>query len=335
MVDALNKLYDSWAYLPVHTPMLDYAQPYQELLSAHDQERVFHLVGRDGHILMLRWDITLFLVKQYHRLTEGVELPLRLSYADSIIRHQDELDISRNEFFQTGVELIGAPGPEGDLEVILLLAESLEKLGLNAVIHIGSRAVFNAAFHRLGAGTQDELSCAIRLRETETMHSSISSYPDLDCDFLVRCFSTIANADDTALVEGLISRAQGQLAAELTQLHQLVSQLRSLAPSTEFRLDLSESGTQRYHSGVVFQAYAEDFDSAIAMGGRYDHLLSRMACPHGAVGFSIMLSKISAAGKGNTFQSGETIKLKPSHSDFSARLTEARYLRSQGKRVSL
>ena len=61
------------------------------------------LVDRDGEILMLRWDITLFLIKQVRSLLPESKGPLRLCYADSILRHQEAEDISRNEFSRPGL----------------------------------------------------------------------------------------------------------------------------------------------------------------------------------------------------------------------------------------
>ena len=37
------------------------------------------------------------------------------------------------------------------------------------------------------------------------------------------------------------------------------------------RIDLSEVGSQPYHSGLVFSVYAPGIGSAIAAGGRYDY----------------------------------------------------------------
>src|ERR1035437_8248913 len=78
LVQALTELYDRWAYPPVHTPLVDFSRSYAGLVPEKDLKRVYHLVDRDGEILMLRWDLTLFLIKQVRSLLSEAPLPLRL-----------------------------------------------------------------------------------------------------------------------------------------------------------------------------------------------------------------------------------------------------------------
>jgi len=331
LVRSLDTLFDSWGYLPVHTPLLDYASPYDALISKEDSNRIYHLIGRDGDVLMLRWDITLFLVKLLQGTLRDAKLPLRLSYADAILRHQDELDISRNETFQTGVELIGTPGPDADAEALLLLAQSMKVIGLDAVIHVGSREVFNLSSVGLSEPVRDELSQAIVLRDRETIKSLV---PDKG-SVLADCFSLITEAIDAPkAVSGLVKHLPDGTKPALESLAQLLTLSRELMPDARFRLDLSELGSQRYHSGIVFQSYAEGQDSAIAMGGRYDRLMSTLGFPQPAIGFSIMLSKISAKSADTTTIVAE--KLDPSvGKNFKERFLKAQELRANGKRVQL
>ena len=58
---------------------------------------------------------------------------------------------------------------------------------------------------------------------------------------------------------------------ELEQIAELVTTAAQLAPPGRFRIDLSEVGSQPYHSGLVFSVYAPGIGSAIAAGGRYDY----------------------------------------------------------------
>ncbi|MDT8298013.1 MAG: ATP phosphoribosyltransferase regulatory subunit, partial [Spirochaetaceae bacterium] len=135
----------SWGYLPVLTPVFDYYETYRPLLNHAQEERSYRFPDRDGELLMLRSDITLFLAKQMGLTLDGAKLPRRVYYADSILRHQEEEDISSDEFFQSGAELIGLPGQDGDLEVLMLLRDLMDAMRLPEWrMHIGSRAVLDA-----------------------------------------------------------------------------------------------------------------------------------------------------------------------------------------------
>jgi ATP phosphoribosyltransferase regulatory subunit len=293
----LRKLFSSWGYLPVQTPVLDFYDIYRPLLDPSAAENTYRLIDREGELLLLRSDVTLFLAKQLGRLS-GQELPLRVFYADTILRHQDAEDISKNEFYQLGAEFIGAPGIFADLEILMLLVLSLETVGLpDYRIHLGSRTVFRAAFPDMPDKTAQEALRAVSRRDAGSLKEIISGfgYGSDRTDYLVNLFLYIGGA------EGLMDlRVQGKalgympdaLEKSLSYLDAVWKQLEATGAAGVFRLDLSETASQAYYTGIVFQAYKEGIDSAFASGGRYDNLLSRFGFDAPSTGFSIMLRKI-------------------------------------------
>ena len=342
LVQALNELYDSWAYLPVHTPLVDFSRSYEGLVPEKDLKRVYHLVDRDGEILMLRWDLTLFLVKQVGSLLSEAPLPLRLCYADSILRHQDSEDISHNEFFQTGAELIGRAGPDGDLEVLLLLHQALTTLNLPATIHLGNRRLFNLAFGDQDTPLSRELIRAIAGRDftrAAEIAVGISVFDLAQTQAIIAIFSLIGTAAEISTkIDQVAAHLPASVLAEAQTTIAFAESATSLAPSIDIHLDFSELGGQSYYSGLVFQAYADGVSSAIASGGRYDRLLERLGNPAPAAGFSIMLSKIAAI----SHLQGESIspivdlgKSEDPPKSFAGRYSQAATLRAAGNRVAL
>ncbi|MDR1932692.1 MAG: ATP phosphoribosyltransferase regulatory subunit [Spirochaetales bacterium] len=293
-VQGLKKFFASWGYLPVQTPVFDFYDIYRPFFDHAAAEKIYRLVDREGDLLMLRSDATLFLAKQLGRL-ENSSLPLRVFYADTILRHQDAEDISRNEFYQIGAELIGEGGSFADLEALMLLAGCLQTAGLEDYrIHLGSREVFGAAL----PDTDDkQAAAAVSLRDAPALEDILSR---AGCEkekagFLVQLFLYIG---DSGGLEELAARgkARGYINCDLEKaldyLSLLWAQLEELGVSGLFRLDLSETASQGYYTGIVFQAYKEGIDSAFASGGRYDKLLARFGFDAPSVGFSLMLSKI-------------------------------------------
>jgi ATP phosphoribosyltransferase regulatory subunit len=293
----LRKLFSSWGYLPVQTPVLDFYDIYRPLLDPSAAENTYRLIDREGELLLLRSDVTLFLAKQMGRLS-GQELPLRVCYADTILRHQDAGDISKNEFYQIGAELIGAPGTFADLEILTLLVSSLETAGLpDYRIHLGSRAVFRAAFPDMPDKTAGEALRAISLRDAGSLKEIVSAFgygPDRAA-YLAGLFLYIGGGEG---LMDLLARGKSlgymteALEKSLTCLGVVWTQLEETGTAGVFRLDLSETASQPYYTGIVFQAYKEGIDSAFASGGRYDNLLSRFGFDAPSIGFSIMLRKI-------------------------------------------
>jgi ATP phosphoribosyltransferase regulatory subunit len=299
-VQGLKRLFFSWGYLPVQTPVFDFYDIYRPFFDQASVEKIYRLVDREGDLLMLRSDVTLFLAKQLGRL-ENRDLPLRVFYADSILRHQDAEDISRNEFYQIGAELIGEPGYFADLEALMLLVSCLREAGLSDYrIHLGSRAVFSAVFPGLDDKEASAALRAISLRSSSSLRDILSrgGRGQEETAFLAELFLYIGEADG---VRELMARAKAKgflgeaLEQSLLFLARLWGELERLGVSGLFRLDLSETASQNYYTGIVFQAYKDGIDSAFASGGRYDKLLARFGFDAPSVGFSLMLRKIESA----------------------------------------
>jgi len=289
----LNQLFTQWGYLPVETPVFDFYDIYEPLLRSSARD-VYRLIDREGDLLMLRSDITLFLAKQMGLWLREEDLPTRVCYADTILRHQSAEDISKNEFFQTGAELIGKAGSEADLEVLLLLESIFMKLGVASSIHLGSHQFLTLSLKEFDETELKEAVQAIRNREQQKLYSMIEAHASARrADVITALFSFIGNREE---FRREIMRYEGILHNEemesLQYLAELVEQMEELGYARDVRIDLSEIGTQPYYTGIVFQVYQAGLDDAVASGGRYDKLLSRFGFDCPSVGFSMMLRKI-------------------------------------------
>ena len=199
---------------------------------------------------MLRSDVTLFLAKQMGMILSGEDLPLRLWYADTILRHQDAEDISKNEFFQVGAELIGKQGSYADLEILLLLVKSLEKANLKSYfIHLGSREIFDRCFRGLSEELKKNLLRAVSHRDRSGIDEILTAF-GFDAkvrDFYLRFFLFIGGPEKLAAIEEEGKRdchLSREILASLDYLAGIWKELKALGVADHFRLDLSEVGGQ-------------------------------------------------------------------------------------------
>jgi len=318
----VQNLFTSWGYQPVQTPVFDFYDLYAPFLGAK-ADSVYRLVDREGDLLVLRSDITLFLARSMGVvLTEG-HAPLRVCYADTILRHQDLEDISANEFYQIGAEFIGSQGPDGDLELLLLLDEILNLLGLNdARIHLGSRALFDAAFAALAPGERHRLQEAVALRRWDKVGPLAALF---------------AYQGDASGARALASALPGLPPAVNSALEDLVCRaeaLEGLGRADRFRVDLSEVGRHDYYTGLVFQVYQPGLGDALAAGGRYDKLLSRFGLDSPSVGFSLHLGKVEHLVDLGNVAVPSAAAAAPG-ATLADRVKNARQLRAEGRNVTL
>ena len=349
----IEDIFRSWGYLPVLTPVFDYYENYRPLLDRAREERICRFPDREGELLMLRSDITLFLAKQMGPALRNSVLPRRVYYADSIIRYENDETISRGEFFQVGAELIGMPGREGDLEVLMLLREVLGALKLAEWrLHIGSRAVLNAVLDtgdapggRARVRAAESAGALLEIRDREGLMRLMGDLglgnAEGRCDLLL----FMGSCDEfRECREGLIRGCGGDAAGrigraveDLTGLTAEMAEMAEFASPDDIRIDLSEHGGQPYHTGFTMQAYVKGAGSAAASGGRYDELLGAFAPGRGmpAAGFSLLMRKIEPLSRAVDESPGDADAVRAEGGNFAERYRDARKKRGKGIPVVL
>lgn len=331
----LENLFQSWGYLPIHTPVFDFFDVYQPLLDNARVEQSYRMLDRDGEILMLRSDITLFLARQMGLLMKNRDDIVRVYYSDSILRHQDDEDITSNEFFQSGCELIGQTGRDADKEILILLCETLDTLSIEEYrLHLGSRSLFNKIFNNASHHREAETLIQHRNKQAvkELLTSECSSAEE--ASFLCDMIFFIGTADKF-LVYTLEwpEKWRHYFSDEINELTELSATLKKWGYGDTLRIDLSETGAQPYYSGIVFQAYSPRLGRAFASGGRYNNLLESFGENRPAAGFSLLQRQIERI---STFsiQKNDAITRADGKS-FDEKLLNARKSRESGKRVLL
>ncbi len=344
LTESLHNMFNSWGYIPVETPVFDLFDVYRTLIPPSDTDKIYRLIDREGDLLMLRSDITLFLARQMGLILSEKELPARICYSDSILRHQNFEDISHNEFFQSGIELIGKSGFEGDIEVLLLLYSTIDLLEIPAEVHLGSHSLFNRVFIGFNNEQKTKLLKMISLRDFKAMEDFCTSVSGKEkAAAVTELFRFIGNttelkdlinskkAGSTKVAEILGSDASD----ELEYIIKLSESLDSAGFKGRLQIDLSEVGSQAYHTGIVFQVYMHGIESAVISGGRYDNLLAQFGIDAPSVGFSLLQRKIEPGiGSRERFMLPERTQQSDSN-DIIERFKNSERLRKEGKIITL
>ncbi|MCK5672678.1 MAG: ATP phosphoribosyltransferase regulatory subunit [Spirochaetales bacterium] len=326
--EELGKLFTSWGYLPVETPVFDFFDIYQDFIPV--EKDIYRLIDREGDLLMLRSDITLFLAKQMGLSLKDTDLPVRVCYSGTILRHQNREDISKNEFFQTGAELIGKKDNNADLEILMLLHSTFKSLEVEPIVHIGSRKLLNASISGFKELDKKQIMDMISYRDFENLKIKLEDKIDKErTDFLINLFQFIGTTQE---LRNFIETSEAAIISKektaLVDLMHIMDNLAKLNADNNFIIDLSEVGNQPYYTGIVFQGYIEGVDSAVVSGGRYDDLLSKFGFAAPSVGFSLLLRKIEdKLGKKFSLPNQENIIEK----DFISAFKKAEKIRKDGR----
>src|SRR5215813_9114020 len=115
---ALIEVFEERGYGEVATPAIE----YDEVLARGGRtESAYRFFDESGDLLALRSDMTVPIARLVANRYSNAEPPLRLCYLASAFRAVRPQRGQMREFVQAGVELIGAPAPEGTVEVVEVL----------------------------------------------------------------------------------------------------------------------------------------------------------------------------------------------------------------------
>ena len=129
LTDRLRGVFEQHAYGEVQTPALE----YEDVLLRGDERAAgaaFRLFDDQGRVLVLRADGTIPIARLVANRFADAPLPLRLFYFAHAYRAVERGAAQSREFLQAGIELVGAPAPEGDAEVVSTVLEALSAAGL-------------------------------------------------------------------------------------------------------------------------------------------------------------------------------------------------------------
>jgi len=285
---------------------------------------------------MLRSDITLFLAKQLGLFLEGESLPQRVYYADSIIRHQEDEDISSDEFFQSGAELIGLDGQDGDLEILTLLYNLLTTMRIPQWrMHIGSRSLLDSILEE--RVNPENAWYHLEIRDREGLNrlmkdAGLNNWKQrTELLLFLGTFEEFAEAGERFLKNCGNSPNFTMINRSVDSLRSLASKLSMCVSMEDIRIDLTEHGGQPYYTGFTVRVYAGGANSAIASGGRYDNLLGVFGNSSPAAGFSLMMRKIEPLSGITTDVADELPVAKGNN--FTTRYRDAKNRRKKGERV--
>lgn len=283
------KTLEQWGFGEIEVPLL---APWSELRGAigeDSENELFRFPGRSGELLVLRGDITPMIAWQYANHLQRRPLPLRAAYTKRIARVQRDFARERTESYQLGAELIGRAGPMADAELIVVLFDLLDELGLeDAEIRIGHVGI---AEHIVCKATRDpilreELFDAIGRRdrhEVDALTARLNLSEEYQSAFRRLC----AVVPDFYDLDRLIGLDDGLIAKSIRELTAVTDLLEELGYRDRLMLDLTRRNDRGYYTGVVFRVVAESADTPLGGGGRYDTLIGNFGDDLPAVGFGL------------------------------------------------
>ena len=249
-------------------------------------------------MLALRSDMTPQIARIASTRLAGAPRPLRLCYLGLVLRVSGGRAGAERQFRQAGAELIGAPQPEVDAEIVLLAAKALAAIGVEKVsvdLNVPRLAGEVAANHGVDPENTGALTAALDRKDVAEARRLAPAGAADAMEGLIRAggpddvaFEAIKTVEVGAEARGRVERLQG-----------IVALIRAAAPDLALTVDFVEHRGFDYHTGVAFSLFAEGHAGELGRGGRYRAPTVAGGDPEGepAVGFTLFMD---AAGRAAT-----------------------------------
>jgi len=306
----LSEYFTNWGFFPLEPPMIDYFDIYSKILNDEQKKNCLRFVNRDGELVLLRNDITLFSAKLIAARLKKENTSLRYYYSDQIIRYAKSG--TPQEFYQIGCEIVENDFSYQEIEILCILLESLTRLDIeSSILHIGDISFYQKLlFPHVQREEFDEIITAIRLKDKDKLENIIyeTKLKQSVINDCIKASNFIGNISELKKVKFSPDAEQA-----LIHLKEIGMVLESLGYEDKIILDLSELPKFDYYNGIYFNLYAGGIETPIASGGRYDLLFKKLGLSKKAVGFSYWLYPLEKLlSKNRTYKerSHEVIVLK-------------------------
>ncbi|OUS26765.1 ATP phosphoribosyltransferase regulatory subunit [Gammaproteobacteria bacterium 45_16_T64] len=332
----LLDLYRSWGYELVIPPLVEYLESLL-IGSGNDLAlQTFKLTDQStGRLMGVRADMTPQVARiDAHTLNR--QGPVRLCYAGDVLHTKPTSLSASRSAMQVGVELFGHAGVESDIEVILLMLDTLTVAGCEDIhLDLGHVAIYRVLAELAGLDEAQEMTLFdIYQRKSvpelaEFLDANLADSPLKD-KFIV--LSELAGDQQVlARAKALFAPVSDALAQAIDDLQVIADTIKARKPGVVLYFDLGELRGYHYHTGAVFSAYLPNVGHSVASGGRYDHIGEVFGRARAATGFSTDLASLIKIKRQAT-SSSLPLVFAPNSSE-PALLEEVTKLRQQGVRV--
>jgi histidyl-tRNA synthetase len=275
--DAFVQTCRAWGYSEIRTPAIEPLHLFTAAgtLSPQTLDRVYSFLDWDGWTgerVVLRPDSTIPAARLYAEHMDGQRDGGRIAkmfYAQNVFRFTD--DGADREEAQCGVELIGAAGPQCDVELTQLALSVLDSIGLKGELHLSHTGIARAVMAAAGLSPEEQSVAYDRLLDGDfaVIDEVEARLPALNAPLRMLFEVSGHSAAFVTNLRETVGAAIPGLAAPLEELRVIVDAVQQLGH--EPRIDALLARNFEYYTGVVFKIFVEG--ERVITGGRYDGLL--------------------------------------------------------------
>jgi histidyl-tRNA synthetase len=283
----MRRIARTWGYREVCTPEFEELELFTIRSGEGIIQEMYVFEDKGGRKLALRPELTAPVLRMYVNEGKTLPKPLRWFYFADCFRYERPQKGRYRQFWQFGVELIGADSALAEAEVILLARDILAASGISFSIHVGHLSLMRSLLAGLDPDDQKKIRTFLDKKDTDGLAAYLSSHGREEL-----CIRLTALAGSRDLEE--VFAITGDL-PDRDRIEDLFSILDSLG--LEYTLNPGIARGLDYYTGMVFEIFAENLgaENQVLGGGTYRlaHLFGGEETP--SCGFAIGFDRVMVA----------------------------------------
>lgn len=301
LVRTLEDTFQSFGFVPIDTPILEYAEVLLGKGGGETDKQVYRFEDHGGRDVALRFDLTVPFARYMAMHRNELYLPFKRFHINKVFRGENTQRGRYREFTQCDFDIVGTDTLSADLEIVLMIVGAFQALEVPGVtVHLSHRGVFNRFLrvHDMENRNEEILRTVDKLRKIgrEKTRETLAGISSPEIAEKTLAFIQ-ADGSFSEILETMESLAGGPC-PESERLRQIGTALETLGLSESVLLDPSITRGLDYYTGVVFETFLNDAGSigSICSGGRYDDLVALYSHESlSGVGASIGLDRLVTA----------------------------------------
>lgn len=305
-INTLMEIFEGYGYSRVKPPLLE----FEDSLLAQGPGAVlasetFRLMDPVSHrMLGLRADITPQIARIVcTRLAQGDE-PIRLTYANDVLRTRSAQMRSSRQFTQVGCEIIRDDGAQSYIEVLMLVILGLKALGIQDItIDLTIPRMLDIVVAGMGLDVQQEHD--LRDMVAKRDRDGIKGLDNPVLDIITDLMDASGVAGDS-LQKAKALKLPEDIGKELEKLKQVFDTMQTHLgelgiDDVSFTFDPFETKGFEYHSGIAFTAFSKSIRGELGRGGYYNVRFGNMGEGQSekAIGFTLYMDTIRPGANNN------------------------------------
>jgi len=289
----------TWGYREICTPEFEELELFTIRSGEGIIQEMYVFEDKGGRMLALRPELTAPVLRMYVNEGRNLPKPLRWFYFADCFRYERPQKGRYRQFWQFGVELIGADSALAEAEVIMLAHEILTASGITFSLHVGHLTFMRTLLRELEPEDQKKARMYLDKKDSRGLEDYLSSRGQAGLSERLVALAECRDLDEVFEITG--KNPDSERIADLFRILDQSNIGYTLNPGIARGLD--------YYTGMVFEAFAEGLgaENQVLGGGAYRlaHLFGGEDTP--SCGFAAGFDRVMVARGERHLPMGVTI----------------------------